>query len=52
MKEHECKRNTFCTCDTQAFEPDEECPVHGAGEFPPRCCICGRFMKWNRYEEN
>lgn len=33
------------------MEPDEECPIHGAGEWPPRCCICGRFLK-RKYEES
>ena len=46
MKQHEHKRPAMCSCDIQGLEPDEECPVHGYGEFPPRCEMCGQFMKW------
>jgi hypothetical protein len=35
-----------------ALEPDERCPVHGPGEFPPRCAECGRFLPWSqRYRD-
>lgn len=47
MQEHVCKRLDFCTCWPLALEPDEDCPIHGHGPLPPRCCICGRFMKWD-----
>lgn len=45
-KPHTCRRPSACTCSIQALEPDEQCPVHGAGEWPPRCEVCGRFMQW------
>jgi hypothetical protein len=43
---HICEISKTCECSTTALEPDENCPIHGLGHFPPRCCICGRFMKW------
>jgi hypothetical protein len=42
---HVCSEDKTCTCSIQALEPDEECPVHGAGPYPPRCGKCGRFIK-------
>jgi hypothetical protein len=42
---HVCVDDKTCTCSMQALEPDEECPVHGAGPYPPRCGKCGRFIK-------
>jgi len=39
-------RPTVCTCDLSALEPDEDCPQHGHGEWPPRCAYCGRFIPW------
>jgi hypothetical protein len=45
MKPHICVESKTCVCGITADEPDEKCPVHGAGEWPPRCCICERFMK-------
>jgi hypothetical protein len=45
MEKHECEEIDYCTCDTMADEPNERCPLHGAGVWPPRCIICGRFMK-------
>lgn len=50
MKPHECHEDNSCCCSMQALEPDEECPVHGFGEWPPRCGICGRFIK-RTYEQ-
>ncbi len=44
MKPHICLESTSCTCSVVGLEPDETCPVHGAGEWPPRCCRCGKFM--------
>jgi hypothetical protein len=44
-KPHVCREGATCTCNTQALEPDENCPVHGFGPYPPRCVECGRFMK-------
>jgi len=45
IKKHICKEPHTCSCSIQALEPDEECYVHGLGGWPPRCEICGRFMK-------
>jgi len=42
---HVCVEDKSCICSPQALEPDESCPVHGAGEHPKRCGICGRFIK-------
>ena len=42
---HECVEDDTCICRQDAAEPDEKCPVHGAGEWPPRCSICGKFIK-------
>lgn len=50
MIDHICKEIDYCTCNQLADEPDENCPIHGSGIFPPRCCICGRFMKWEPIE--
>lgn len=47
---HRCKRRDYCTCNSMALEPSEECPIHGCGDWPPRCAECGRFIKWNEYE--
>ncbi len=44
-KSHVCERSKTCCCYMLADEPAENCPVHGMGEYPPRCCICGKFMK-------
>lgn len=46
MENHICKESNSCICDLLALEPSESCPVHGVGKFPPRCEICGRFMKY------
>ena len=43
---HVCRESKTCTCYQLALEPDESCPQHGAGEWPPRCAVCGHFMKW------
>jgi hypothetical protein len=45
MKSHICRKSNTRGCYQLATEPDEECPVHGAGEWPPRCEVCGRFVK-------
>lgn len=44
-KQHICCESRTCVCGIIADEPDEKCPVHGAGEWPPRCCYCGKFMQ-------
>ena len=41
---HECVAVDYCTCRQDADTPDEKCPIHGAGEWPPRCSICGKLM--------
>ena len=46
MKDHVCEENKECICFGWKNEPDERCPQHGAGSWPPRCDTCGRFMKW------
>ena len=43
---HICKPPDYCICSLQALEPDEKCPIHGCGDFPEHCMICGRFLKW------
>ena len=52
MKEHTCKEIDYCICSSQALEPDEQCPKHGGGVWPPRCMYCGRFMKWKTKTES
>lgn len=42
---HICRESNVCVCSISALEPDEQCPVHGA-PWPPRCCVCGKWMKW------
>jgi len=45
-QKHKCQESDVCTCSIGELEPDWRCPVHaGYREYPPRCCICGRFMK-------
>jgi len=43
---HTCERPTGCWCYLLATEPAEDCPIHGSGEWPPRCVWCGRFMRY------
>jgi len=43
-KNHKCVESTTCCCDIQKLEPNENCPIHGYGQWPPRCEICGQFM--------
>ena len=46
MKKHKCIMSpSTCVCSVTADEPDDQCPVHGLGEYPPRCATCGRFMR-------
>ena len=49
---HICKEGTYCTCSIVGLEPDEECPQHGGGIWPPRCAYCGRFVKRNYYDQD
>ena len=42
---HKHVRQTWCDC--WGWEPNERCPIHGQGEFSPRCCLCGQFIKWD-----
>ncbi len=50
MRPHVCKRPTACCCSIQGLEPAEDCPIHGSGEWPPRCAICGRLLPWPKRE--
>lgn len=43
---HVCARPSTCKCSPVGDEPNELCPVHGGGEWPPRCAECGRLMSW------
>ena len=43
-KPHDCREPHDCWCYMLSDEPNEECPVHGSGPWPPRCEECGRFM--------
>jgi len=47
---HKCQRPTTCCCSVAGLEPSEECPIHSGGEWPPRCELCGQFMKWRGNE--
>lgn len=49
--DHFCKELDYCICGQTAIEPNEDCPVHGAGTYPKRCTICGRFLKNENSEE-
>lgn len=42
---HICQESTTCSCYLLGDEPNESCPIHGAGEWPPRCYHCGQFIK-------
>lgn len=44
---HICSSADYCTCSMSALEPNERCAVHGAGEWPPRCQYCGRYLPYN-----
>lgn len=43
---HTCQESNTCCCSVQGLEPNERCPIHGAGEWPPRCGYCGKFLPW------
>jgi hypothetical protein len=45
MKKHRCREGRTCVCSIVALEPEEDCPIHGSGPWPPRCKICGRFIR-------
>lgn len=49
---HECRESRTCCCSQQATEPDWNCPIHGDGEWPPRCEVCGKFMRWPQRDAN
>lgn len=42
---HTCIEMDWCRCSSMGLEPNEDCPVHGSGGWPPRCAYCGRFMR-------
>lgn len=44
-KKHKCQESRSCCCSMTALEPDDDCPIHGY-PFPPRCEICGCYMRW------
>lgn len=44
MSDHVCKESRTCCCGNAAIEPAERCPIHGCGDWPPRCGICGKFL--------
>lgn len=46
MENHICRAGHTCKCYALASEPNQHCPIHGDGYWPPRCEICGRFIKW------
>ena len=46
VRTHKHRRPTACTCQITALEPNEACPIHGAGEWLPRCAECGRLLPW------
>jgi len=48
LREHVCAPSRTCCCYQLALEPHENCPIHGGGEWPPRCAECGKFLKWKR----
>lgn len=43
----ECHEIDYCTCDRSQLEPSKDCHIHGCGTWPPRCCICGKFLPHN-----
>lgn len=45
-KAHECRESRACCCSMGALEPADACPIHGCGEWPPRCETCGKFLPW------
>jgi hypothetical protein len=45
VKDHVCRESETCECAIQALEPKETCPVHGSGQWPPKCAVCGRFIR-------
>jgi hypothetical protein len=47
---HKCQEGRSCCCSITALEPDDDCPLHGY-PWPPRCEICGRFMKWLKFNK-
>ena len=46
MTDHKCRAMTGCICWTGDLEPDDNCPMHGSGAWPPQCEVCGRFLPW------
>ena len=43
--DHKCKESDTCCCSASALEPNEDCPIHSCRPWPPRCEVCGRFLK-------
>jgi hypothetical protein len=46
MNPHRCRKSDVCRCYPLALEPNERCPLHGCGDWPPRCGECGRFIRF------
>lgn len=44
--QHVCAESRTCQCYLAADAPNEDCPVHGFGVWPPKCVTCGRFLRW------
>ena len=44
---HVCHEYHGCTCSSYALEPSEGCFDHGGGPWPPKCDVCGRFLRWD-----
>jgi CO dehydrogenase/acetyl-CoA synthase beta subunit len=44
IRHHDCHEDYSCSCSAQGVEPNEDCCMHGSGPWPPRCCLCGRFL--------
>jgi hypothetical protein len=51
MKPHIHQRPHTCCCSLSALEPADNCPIHGGGDWPPRCEICGQFVQWDKPQE-
>lgn len=43
-KEHKCYSANHCICSISALEPEDNCAIHGHGNWPPRCNECGKFL--------
>ncbi len=46
QESHPCRESTTCCCYGAVDDPSPDCPVHSMGSWPPRCEVCGRFLRW------